>query len=146
MLRGSESATVDAKGRLKIPAIFFPEIRKLGDDFYVTSETGGFAYVYPMKVWQEKEEKLSKLASHIPTVQKFLDLTSYFGQEQTMDGQGRILIPARLREVAQLTGEVVVLGKLTTLAVWSSSRFFEQKIRANPWTDENAKTLGDLGI
>ncbi|HVB35449.1 MAG TPA: division/cell wall cluster transcriptional repressor MraZ [Patescibacteria group bacterium] len=146
MLRGSQPATVDAKGRLKIPAIFFPELRKLGDDFYVTSEDGSFAFVYPMKVWQEKEEKLSKLASHIPTVQKYLDLTSYFGQEQTVDAQGRILIPSRLRDVAQLTGEVEVLGKLTSLAVWNSARFFEQKVRANPWTEEDAKILGDLGI
>ncbi|HVC00167.1 MAG TPA: division/cell wall cluster transcriptional repressor MraZ [Candidatus Dormibacteraeota bacterium] len=146
MLRGSQSATVDAKGRLKIPAIFFPEVRKLGDDFYVTSDDGSFAYVYPMKVWQEKEEKLSKVASHNPTVQKYLDLTSYYGQQQTADAQGRILVPARLREVAQLTGEVEVLGKLTSLAVWNSSRFFEQKVRAHPWTEEDAKILGDLGI
>lgn len=146
MFRGSQTATVDAKGRLKIPAIFLPELRKLGDDFYVTSDEGSFAYVYPMKFWQEKEEKLSKLASHNPTLQKYLDLTSYYGQEQTIDAQGRILLPARLRDVAQLTGEVEVLGKLRWLTVWNSSRFFERKVQAHPWTEEDAKILGDFGI
>ncbi len=146
MLRGSQPATVDAKGRLKIPAMFLPELRKLGDDFYVTSEDGSFAFVYPMRVWQDKEEKLSKVASHIPAVQKYLDLTSYFGQEQACDAQGRILIPARLRDVAQLTGEVEVLGKLTSLTVWNSWRFYEQKVRANPLTEEDVKILGELGI
>jgi MraZ protein len=146
MFRGSQSATVDVKGRLKIPAIFMPELRKLGDEYYVTSEDGAFAIIFPMKVWQEKEERMAGLAPHIPAVEKYLDLTSYYGQELAIDAQGRILIPARLREEAQLAGEVDVLGKLKVLTVWSHSRFFEQKVRANLLTVEDRKVLGDLGL
>lgn len=146
MLRGSESATVDAKGRLKIPAIFLPELRKLGDEFFVTSETGSFAWIYPMKAWEEIEEKLAKLPSHHPAVEKYRDLTSYFGQQVSIDAQGRILLPVRLRESAELTGEVDILGKQKALAIWNHSRFHENKVRANGWSLEDAKALGDLGM
>ena len=146
MLRGSPSATVDAKGRLKIPAAFIPELRKLGDEFYVTSEDPSFARIYPMKAWEEIEVKLAKLPSQHPVKQKYLDLTSYYGQEVSMDAQGRILLPSRLRDAAELTGEVVLLGQQNSLTVWNHSRFYEQKVRANRWTAEDAKTLGDLGI
>jgi MraZ protein len=146
MLRGSQPATVDAKGRLKIPATFLPELRKYGEEFYVTSESGDFARIYPMKTWEELEAKLAQLPSHNPTKQKFLALTSYFGQVVKMDGQGRVLIPAVLRESAQTTGEVVVLGNQTWLNVWNHSRFLEQHVRSNAWTAEDAKTMGELGI
>jgi MraZ protein len=146
MLRGSESATVDAKGRLKIPAIFLPELRKLGDEFFVTSETGTFAWVYPRKVWEAIEEKLDKLPAHDPTVEKYQDLTSYYGQQVSIDAQGRILIPVRLREDAQLLGEVDVLGKQKALAIWNHSRFYEQKVRANGWSTEDARTFGSHGM
>lgn len=147
MLRGHQLATVDAKGRLKIPADFLPELRKQGDEFYVTSESGTFVKIYPLKVWEEIEAKLGRLPSHNPTKQKFLALTSYYGQVTRLDGQGRILIPPVLREAAQMTGEVVVLGSLDHLSVWNHARFQEQWVHGQRWTPEDARILGEqLGI
>ena len=62
MLRGNYLATVDEKGRVKIPADFLAELRKSGTKFYVTSDTGEYARVYTMKAWQEIERKLAKLS------------------------------------------------------------------------------------
>ncbi|HEV2386176.1 MAG TPA: hypothetical protein VGS20_02870 [Candidatus Acidoferrales bacterium] len=146
MLRGNHPATVDAKGRLKIPADFLAELRKHGDEFYVTSKTGDVAHIYPMKVWQEIEERLAQKPSQHPIKQKFLALTSYYGQVVKLDAQGRILIPAVLREAAQLVGEVAVLGNQSSLDVWNNSRFVQQKVRTNPWTDEDTQGLGSLGV
>lgn len=147
MLRGNHPATVDAKGRLKIPAAFLPELRKLGDDFFVTSEDGNFAKLYPMREWEAIEEKLAKVPSHNPTKRKFLALTSYYGQATSADTQGRVLIPAVLREAAQLVGEeVVVLGSQMHLEIWNHARFVEKEVRANAWTADDDKNLGELGI
>jgi len=147
MLRGNHPATVDAKGRLKIPAAFLPELRKLGDDFFVTSEDGNFAKLYPMREWEAIEEKLAKVPSHHPTKRKFLALTSYYGQAVTADGQGRVLIPAVLREAAQLVeAEVVVLGSQMHLEIWNHARFVEKEVRGNAWTADDDKNLGELGI
>jgi MraZ protein len=145
MLRGNYPATVDEKGRVKIPADFLEELRKSGKKFYVTSSTGDRARVYPMKVWEEIEKKLAKLSSHNQAKQKFLTRTNYYGQVVEVDGQGRILIPPVLRESAQMKGEVDIQGQLTYLEVWNHAQFLEQMNR-NPMTAEDEQALDGLGI
>ena len=145
MLRGNHLAKVDEKGRVKIPATFLAELRDMGDRFYVTSENGDYVRIYPMKVWNEIEEKLARVSSHNRAKQKFLTRTNYYGQMVSLDGQGRILIPPVLREAAQMKGEVDVLGNLSYLTVWNHARFLEQ-LNSNPITAEDEKTLEDLGI
>jgi MraZ protein len=145
MLRGDYRATVDEKGRVKIPADFLAELGKVGRRFYVTSINGEHAQVYPMKVWEEIEKKLAKLSSHNKAKQKFLAHTNYYGQVVEVDGQGRILIPPVLRESAEMKGEVDVQGRLTYIEVWNHARFLEQ-LRRNPITAEDEKVLDELGI
>jgi len=145
MLRGNYPATVDEKGRVKIPAAFLAELRRYGKKFYVTSENGDYARIYPMKVWDDIEKRLAKLSSHNRAKQKFLTRTNYFGQVVELDGQGRLLIPAVLREAAQMKGEVDVLGSLTYLQVWNHARFLEQ-MNKNPITTEDEQALDELGI
>jgi MraZ protein len=145
MLRGNYLATVDEKGRVKIPADFLAELRKGGTKFYVTSSVGNHARVYPMKVWEEIEKKLAKLSSHNAAKQKFLARTNYYGQVVEADGQGRVLIPPVLRESAEMKGEVDVQGQLTYLEIWNHARFLEQMNR-NPMTAADEQALDDLGI
>jgi MraZ protein len=146
MLRGNAPATIDEKGRLKIPSIFRADIDDTwGSDFYVTSLSGESVLVYPLPVWQEIEERLAKLPSLNPTKKKFLDRTNYYGQLAAMDKSGRILIPPLLRESAQMTGEVAVLGNLNYLDVWNNQRFLA-RLREEPFTEEDHQVLGNLGI
>jgi len=145
MLRGNYLAKVDDKGRLKIPAAFLESLRELGNKFYVTSENGDYALIYPMTVWSEIEDKLAKLPSHNQTKRKFLTRTNYFGQVVELDGQGRVLLPPILRESAEMKGDVDVLGSLTFLEVWNHTRFLEM-MKKSPITDDDHKTLADLGI
>ena len=53
---------MDEKGRLKIPAVFLEDLRKYGNQFYITSTTGESARIYPMQVWIAIEEKLAKVS------------------------------------------------------------------------------------
>jgi MraZ protein len=145
MLRGNYPATVDEKGRVKVPAAFLGALRKFGPEFYVTSENGDHVRIYPMKVWNGIEQRLAKLSSHNRAKQKFLNRANYYGQVVRLDGQGRLLIPPVLREAAKMQGEVDVLGNLTHLQVWSHARFLAQ-LESNPITAEDEKTLDDLGI
>jgi MraZ protein len=145
MLRGNYPAKVDEKGRLKIPGAFLAALKELGSEFYVTSEDGNFVRIYPMKYWDEIEERLARLSSHNKTKQKFLTRTNYFGQVVNLDRQGRLLIPPILRESAQMRGEVDVLGYLNYLEVWNHARFLDH-LRSSPITSEDEKTLDDLGI
>jgi MraZ protein len=145
MLRGNYPATVDEKGRLKIPADFLAELRQSGRKFYVTSASGDHARIYPMKVWETIEKKLAKLPSYHPLKRKFLTRTNYYGQVVEMDGQGRILIPSILRESAEMKGEVDVQGLLTYLQVTNHARLLED-LKRNPITAEDEKGFSDLDI
>lgn len=143
MLRGNAPATVDDKGRLKIPSIFRAYIEEAwGSDFYVTSLSGESVLIYPLPVWQEIEERLAKLPSMNPTKKKFLDRTNYYGQLASADKSGRILIPTKLRESARMTGEVAVLGYLNYLDVWNHERFLNERLKDQTFTEEDHQLLG----
>jgi MraZ protein len=146
-MRGNQLATIDEKGRLKIPSIYRSEIEEThgSADFYVTSLKGDSVLIYPLSVWQEIEERLAKLPALNPTKKKFLDRTNYYGQLTSIDKSGRILIPALLRDSARMTGEVVVLGQLNYLDVWNHETFLA-KLKEQEFTEEDHQVLGDLGI
>jgi MraZ protein len=144
-LRGNYPAKVDEKGRLKIPASFLEELKEFGNQFYITSPTGETVRIYPMTVWNEIEEKLAKLPSTNKFKRKFLMRTSYYGQVVELDAQGRVLMPALLREKAQAKGDVAVLGELDHLEVINDGRAQEQMDK-DPYTDEDEQGLADLGI
>ena len=146
MFRGNHPTRVDEKGRLKVPAEFKRLIdEKYGTQFYITSLDGKVAQVYPFEEWQRIEEKLTKLSNFNPTKKKFLNRTNYYGQLVEIDGQGRVLIPALLRETARIQGEVAVVGNLTYLEV-QSIEAYKKDIEENPFTQDDEKTLDELGI
>ena len=144
-LRGNYPATADDKGRLKIPAAFLEELKEFGKEFYITSQRGESARIYPMKVWSEIEDKVAKLPSTNKVKRKFLMRTSYYGQVAELDGQGRVLIPSILREAAQIKGEVDVFGQLDHLEVMNHTKVLDQ-MKNEPYTDEDDKALEELGI
>ena len=145
MFRGNHPTRVDEKGRLKVPAEFKRVIdEKYAQRFYITSLDGIVAQIYPFEEWERIEQKLASLSTYNPTKKKFLTRTNYYGQVVEMDGQGRLLVPQILREAAQIRGEVAVLGNLTYLEV-RNMEALDKEIK-EPFTDEDIKTLDDLGI
>ena len=145
MFRGNHPARVDEKGRLKVPAEFKRVIdEKYAQKFYITSVDGIVAQVYPFEEWERIEQKLAALSTYNPTKKKFLTRTNYYGQVVEMDGQGRLLVPQILREAAQIRGEVAVLGNLTYLEV-RNLEALDKEVK-EPFTDDDTKTLDELGI
>ncbi len=144
-LRGNYPAKVDEKGRLKIPSVFLDALKEYGSQFYITSTTGESARIYPMKVWAGIEDKLAKVSSQNRAKRKFLMRTSYYGQTVELDGQGRVLVPAVLRESAQTKGEVDVFGHLDYLEVMNHTRMLDT-LKNEPYTSDDDKALEDLGI
>ena len=147
MLRGNYPARVDEKGRLKVPVPFKDDLEEnYGKHFYITSLDGQYVRIYPLEEWNKLEEKLQAASSFNRTRRKFLDRTNYFGQLVEMDKQGRVLIPAVLREEAEMKGDVAVLGNLVFLEVWNRERFVKERIEQNPITSEDEGLLEQLGI
>jgi MraZ protein len=147
VLRGSYTAKIDDKGRLKIPNAFkaLVEDQHGATGLYITSLTGDSVRIYPMSVWLAVEQRISKMPSSHPARAKFLDRVNYFGQVGEFDAQGRVLIPTRLREAAGMTGDVDVLGVAEFLEVWNHERFVT-KLQREPFTDDDARALAEHGI
>ncbi|HUI41984.1 MAG TPA: division/cell wall cluster transcriptional repressor MraZ [Terriglobia bacterium] len=139
-------ATVDPKGRLKIPAEFKEIIdREYGPNFYVTSLRGDKASVYPFSKWERIENRLAELPTTDPARNKFLDRVNFWGQQTQMDAQGRILIPAQLRESASVTGEVVVVGYPERLDVCKRESF-AKRMEEEPITAADEQAWSNFGL
>jgi MraZ protein len=124
MFRGNHQTRVDEKFRLKLPAEFKRRVDEVyGPVFYITSVDGRRAQLYPMKEWEAIESKIVKLEPTDPEREDFLNVTSYYGQTVEMDSQGRLLLPQVIRQRAQLTGDVNVLGMQTILEVTNVEMF-----------------------
>ena len=147
MLRGNYTARVDEKGRLKIPTAFrrYIEEKYSTAEVYVTSLTGECARLYPLPEWESIEQRLALLPSMDPARRKFLDRTNYYGQQASVDNQGRVLVHPLLRKAAGIAGDVAVLGYLTYLEVWELERF-EQRLLSDPYTEEDEAAIARLGI
>jgi MraZ protein len=146
VLRGNAPARIDDRGRLKMPSAFRAVIQEEhGRELFVTSVSGDSVRIYPMAVWVDVERRLTQMPSTHPARTRFLDRVNFFGQVAEFDPQGRVLIHPRLRDSAQMTGEVDVLGQQNFLEVWNHERFLA-KLASDPFTDEDAKALADFGI
>jgi len=146
VFRGHEVTRIDDKGRLKVPNVFRSSLEsKYGREVFLTSLSGEYGRIYPIPVWSEIEQKLGKMPSTHPSRLRFLDRVNFFGQVAELDAQGRVLIPARLRETATMAGDVDVLGQYDYLDVWNHDRFLT-KLQREPYTDDDARALSEFGI
>jgi MraZ protein len=143
MFRGNHPAKVDEKGRLKLPAAF----KQLLDaqnvtQFYITSMDGKSAEIWPLPEWEKREVQLAEFSS-TDEVQKYLNMTSYYGQQVEMDNQARVLLPQILRGKARLDSDVAVFGKTTYLEV-HNREMFEQNLPANDMTADDRKAVAAI--
>ena len=124
MFMGQYEHSIDTKGRIIIPVKYRED---LGDVFVVTRGLDGCLFLYPPEEWQSFVEKLKELPSNQSTrkiQRQFLSKA----MEVTLDKQGRILIPALLREVAALEKEVVFVGMMNRIEVWDKCRLEAQEM------------------
>lgn len=138
---GEYSHTIDAKGRLIIPARFR---EGLGDKFIVTKGLDNCLFVYPLDEWSALEEKLKSLPFTRADARAFVRFFFSGANECELDKQGRILIPANLREYAQLSKEVVVLGVSSRVEIWSKERWDKYNGMAAENFEEIAEKIVDL--
>jgi len=145
MLRGSFTAKIDDKSRLKIPRDFLKTIEETyGRQLFVTSLDGISAHLYPMPVWTEIERQLGAQGLvRDPEVDRFFKHTSFYGQVAEIDNQGRLLIHPRLREKAAMAGEVDVVGSFDHLEVWNLERL-NADLASAPFTDNDRRVVAGL--
>ena len=120
MFMGEYNHTIDAKGRLIIPSKF-REV--LGDEFVVTKGMDGCLFVFDHPEWQAFEEKLHGLPMIDKEARQFTRFFLAGAASVEVDKQGRVLIPAVLREFAGITKDAVLVGVGSRVGSWSKERW-----------------------
>ncbi len=141
MFMGEYNHTIDAKGRLIVPSKFR---EALGDTFVVTKGLDGCLFVYDNKEWNAFEEKLKSLPLTNKEARQFARFFLAGAAEVEVDKQGRILVPNILREFAQISKDVVLIGVASRIEIWSKERF--EGIASFEDMDEIAEHMAELGL
>ena len=141
MFMGEYNHTVDIKGRLIVPSKFS---ETLGDEFVVTKGLDGCLFVYDMKEWNVFEEKLKSLPITNKDARQFVRFFLAGAATVEVDKQGRILIPGVLREFAELTKDVVLIGVASRVEIWSKERW--NGTASYDDMEEIAEHMADLGL
>ena len=148
MFRGSSFHTIDAKGRLIIPARFRDVIRAGGESRVMLSRMDGCLVGYPLDAWRNIENRLLALAQKSDSMRRFRRVFIGGAFECTCDKQERILIPPLLREYADLQKDVVLVGVLDHFEVWSRDKWEQenQNLAADLKQEEVRNEIASLGL
>lgn len=142
--RGSAPARLDEKGRLKVPSLFRQQVEEaFGPELFVTSLHGREVLLYPLPIWRALEEKLATRPEIHRAKKKFLERVNYYGQNASLDGQGRVLIPQILRDAVKLPPDVVVTGNIDHLVV-SDRGALASKLASEDFTPEDYDEMSKL--
>lgn len=120
MFMGEYNHTIDAKNRLIIPSKFREQ---LGDEFVITKGLDGCLFVYDQKEWSEFEAKLKALPLTNKEARTFVRFFLAGAAGVEVDKQGRILVPAVLKDFAELSKDVVLIGVASRIEIWSKERW-----------------------
>jgi MraZ protein len=132
---------LDSKGRLTIPAKFRAD---LDTGLVVTRGIDRCLAVFPLGEWEQLAEQVSDLPMTDRQARAFRRLLFANASDVFLDKQGRVVIPPRLREYANLDGEVVVTGLNTYIEVWSAEAWDEvrEQVEGVEFDVDSWATLG----
>ena len=120
-MTGTYEHTIDGKSRLFLPAKLKEE---LGDVFHLSMGTDQCLTIYPQSAW----EALCQRAEELEEEEDIEAMEVFFSQTYhcTVDSQNRIVIPAVLREYAELEKEVTIVGANRVTRIWNAKRWSEK--------------------
>ena len=142
MIKSEYNHTLDTKGRLIIPAKFR---ETLGEEFVISKGMDGCLFVYAGDDWNAFEQKLTSLPLINKEARQFARFFLAGAATVEVDKQGRILLPPVLREYANLTKDVVLVGVLSRVEIWDKDRWQENTYDEDEM-DEIAEHMADLGF
>ena len=141
MLIGEYEHTLDAKGRISMPAKLR---RDMGEAFILCKGLDGCLFAFSQNEWMNFESKLKSLPLSDKNARNFVRFFLAGATECEIDKQGRFLIPANLRDAAKLEKEAYIIGVGTRLEIWNKSVWLTKNEEIS--ADEIAENMTMLGI
>jgi MraZ protein len=132
---GEFSCSLDAKNRFNIPSAIRKMVGPEANDTLIFAP--GFEqqnlYVYPLDEWKRLTDSFKKFKPNDVNAQNFIRFFVSGAHTVTMDTQGRIMLPARILEMAQIKSELLILGMVNKMEVWNPEKYseFRSKIGLN---------------
>jgi len=128
MFRGATKVTLDAKGRMAIPARYRDRIISRSDGHVIcTIDQDHCLLIYPLPDWEDMERRLMKLPGTKPQIRRLQRIMVGHAAELELDAHGRILIPRELREFAGLDRQAMLLGQGVKFELWDETRWNERR-------------------
>lgn len=143
MFIGEYQHNIDSKGRIIIPSRFRED---LGEGFVLTKGLDQCLFIYSYNEWKVFENKLSTLPLTSKDARAFIRFFFAGATECEFDKQGRIIIPANLREYADINKEAVIIGVSNRLEIWSKDKWLDYNDDENLSYDAIAEKMSFLGI
>ena len=124
MFRGITQLSLDAKGRLAIPARYRGELMSFCTGrLIVTVDPSKCLLIYPQPAWEPIEQKLNNLSSFDPKTRNLQRLLVGNASDVEMDAAGRILVSLPLRQFAGLSKDVVLVGQGAKFELWDEGQW-----------------------
>ncbi len=146
MLRGRFECILDDKGRMKIPSKFLDTLKDSGVNVLVMTFFDQSIYAYPKNIWEELEVKAMNLPLTNKSARRFKRMFFSSAMDVNLDSQGRIIIPQSLRQLANIEKNVVVLGNLDHIELWSLQNWQQEMELLMKDEDILAQEIESLGI
>ncbi len=143
MLLGEYRHNIDTKGRVSVPSKFRGD---LGQSFVVTKGLDNCLFMYSKKEWETFENKLKTLPLTNQDARTFMRFFFAGATEVEVDKQGRINIPQVLREYANITKDVVIVGVATRAEIWDSENWDKYTSSDSLNVSQIASQMSNLGI
>lgn len=143
MLLGEYNHTIDEKSRIIVPSKFRDD---LGSAFVVTKGFDSCLFVFSNSEWQNFETQLKSLPLTNESARKFVRYFAAGATECTVDKQGRVLIPANLKEYAGLRKDIVITGVSTRAEIWDKEKWDNYTSVENIDLNEIASHMSEFGI
>ncbi len=146
MFRGRFEYSIDDKGRVKVPPKFKDILKDKNINTLVMTIFDDCIYVYPQDVWEKLEEKAVNLPLTNKAARRFKRMFFSSAQDVNIDRQGRVLVPHVLRDDAEIEKDVVILGNLDHIEIWSKEKWEEEFEALRESEEELASQIEELGI
>nr|WP_255416770.1 division/cell wall cluster transcriptional repressor MraZ [Thiohalobacter thiocyanaticus] len=131
---GGQTINLDAKGRMALPTGYRQGlIARCEGRMVLTIHHDGCLLLYPAPEWEEIERKLIRLPNQNPAVRRLQRMLLGHATEVEMDSHGRILLPSRLREFANLEKRVVLANLVNKFEIWNEEAWAKDRER---WINE----------
>jgi MraZ protein len=146
MFRGRFEYSIDAKGRLSIPAKFRETLATSYDSRLIVTNFDQCLWAYPVAEWLELERKVGALPQFLDEVKALQRVFISAATECPIDKPGRILLPPSLRDYAGIERDVVLVGMTKRIEIWSKERWDKVFEDAQDKLESLGARLADLGL